>query len=360
MKSDARSVFVVVSDWPCFRNSDPNSRPIPDYCARPASSGLAARSAISAQRTLDTALILLIIFVSVLLHEFGHCFGARQVGGDAHEILIWPLGGLAALDLPHRPRAHLIAVAAGPAVNILLCVVTGVILTFVYGLRPPFELTWYPFRTELSFGDRSATLLAQLSTWNGTPAGEVSLGVALLARAFWLNWILFLFNLLPGFPLDGGRMLQGALWPWYGFRQATIVAVYVGFATALVIVVAAVAINDLLTLCLAFFIFTTCRQQFIVLETGGDDSPFGYDFSQGYTSLEGDAPPPPRRRRPSFFQRWLQRRTQRRLQREVENREFEERRMDQLLEKVQREGLTSLSDEERRFLKRVSDRYKHR
>ena len=61
---------------------------------------------------------------------------------------------------------------------------------------------------------------------------------------------------------------------------------------------------------------------------------------------------------PNVFQRWLQRRAARKAQREVELREAEDRRMDELLEKVQRDGLQSLSEEERRFLTRVSARYR--
>jgi Zn-dependent protease len=300
--------------------------------------------------TLDMALLVLIVFLSVLLHELGHCYGARLVEGDAQEVLIWPLGGLAALELPHRARAHMIATAAGPAVNLGICVFVGLALTALYGIRPPFELSWSPIRGE--------TLPALLHAWDGTLATQPPILSVLLARIFWLNWLLFLINLLPGFPLDGGRMLQAALWPWYGFRQATAVAVYVGFVTSLVIIIAAVAFNDLLTCLLALFIFTTCRHQMIMLESGGEESLFGYDFSQGYTSLEGEALPP-RRRQPSFWQRWLQRRAFRRRQRDAERREAEERRMDQLLDKVQQHGLTSLTDEERRFLRRVSDRYRH-
>jgi hypothetical protein len=101
--------------------------------------------------------------------------------------------------------------------------------------------------------------------------------------------------------------------------------------------------------------------QWIMLEGGGDDSLLGYDFSQGYTSLERDQPVPRRRRRrPSFWQRWWQRRAARKLQRQQEQRQAEERRMDELLQKVQQKGLQSLSDEERRFLKRVSDKYRNR
>ena len=60
-----------------------------------------------------------LLFVSVLLHEFGHCFGARYVDGEAHEVLMWPLGGLAFVDIPNTARAHFITVICGPAVNLM-------------------------------------------------------------------------------------------------------------------------------------------------------------------------------------------------------------------------------------------------
>jgi hypothetical protein len=120
----------------------------------------------------------------------------------------------------------------------------------------------------------------------------------------------------------------------------------------------AIITQEVLAVFLAIFIYVSCKHQWIVLETGGEDSLFGYDFSQGYTSLERDQPPPPRR--PGWFRRWLQRRAAQKLQREQETREAEERRLDELLEKVQREGIGALTDEERRFMKRVSDRYRNR
>ena len=56
---------------------------------------------------IDVALISAMLFVSVLLHEFGHCFGARSVGGNAEQILMWPLGGLASCEVPHTARCAL-------------------------------------------------------------------------------------------------------------------------------------------------------------------------------------------------------------------------------------------------------------
>jgi Zn-dependent protease len=63
-----------------------------------------------------------LLFGLVLLHEFGHCFGGRAVNGDATEILIWPLGGLAFVDVPHNWRGPtVLTAAAGPAVNAAIC-----------------------------------------------------------------------------------------------------------------------------------------------------------------------------------------------------------------------------------------------
>jgi hypothetical protein len=181
-----------------------------------------------------------------------------------------------------------------------------------------------------------------------------------LARLFWLNWVLFLLNVaLICFPMDGGRMLQSALWPNLGYRQATLVVIYAGFVMTIVVGLLSIVYNEILVFCLAAFIYISCRTQLFVLETGGEEGLFGYDFSQGYTSLERDQPHVTTRRA-SWWKRWRDRRAARKLQRELETREADERRLDELLEKVQRQGMTALTDEERRFMKRVSDRYRNR
>jgi Zn-dependent protease len=378
---------------------------------------------------IDTAIVMGLLFVSVLLHEFGHCFGARMVEGDAHEILMWPLGGLAAIEVPHTPQANFIAAAAGPAVNLLLCLVAGMFL-LAQGFVPPLNpLSWsdayaphlykwgegegihygtdtFPGVRYWVWEDKNtldkvdpATAAKDRDRYKEVPVPEsqvrptqidkgggktekgppfywgssnvqlrpeanavLKTGEVLAGRIFWINWFLLLLNLLPGFPLDGGRMFQAILWWRSDYRQATLAAVVAGFIVMVIIGLYGVVINDVMPLLLAFFIYFTCKQQWFVLETGGDEPTFGYDFSQGYTSLERDQPAasPPRRKRPNFIQRWLQRRAQRKAQRQQETREAEERRMDELLEKVQQHGLQALTDEERRFLTRVSARYRNR
>ena len=304
---------------------------------------------------IDGVVITALFFVSVLLHEFGHCFAARWVDGDATEILMWPLGGLASVDLPHQPRAHFITAAAGPLVNLVLCVVFGLLLAFA--VQPGYQPLWNPL-TSILRGDAEGSIL--LRTWNGEGQWVNQPWPLCLARMFWVNWVLFLFNaLFFCFPMDFGRMLQALLWPSFGNRQATLVVIYLGFVYTVVVGLVSIVYEEILVFCLAIFIYISCRTQLFILETGGDDGLFGYDFSQGYTSLERDQPQITTKTT-SWWKRWRDNRAARKLQREMKMREDDERRLDELLDKVQKLGMNALTDEERRFMKRVSDRYRNR
>ena len=307
----------------------------------------------------DTLVVLALLFFVVLLHELGHCFGARLMDGDAREILLWPLGGLARCDVPNTPRANFVTSAAGPAATLLLCLVSGLVLAAAYlrpSLDPTFNQLW---RTELySWANND---WYGCSRYTGDLRHSLEIWQVLLARFFWINWVLFLINVcIIGFPLDGGQMVQALLWPRLGYKQAMLTVVFLGFLFMFLIGVYALVEKDPLIFCLALFIYFSCKQQWIILETGGDESLFGYDFSQGYTSLERDQPRPTRRPRPNMLQRWLQRRAAKKLQRQQEQQEADERRMDELLDKIAREGIQALTDEENRFLKRVADKYRHR
>jgi stage IV sporulation protein FB len=307
---------------------------------------------------IDATVVAGLAFLSILFHELAHCFVGRSVGGEANEVLLWPLGGLAFVDLPHQPRAHFLTAAAGPASNVLLAAIALLALQFVPGGR--LTPSWDPFAYYL----RESDGLVHLFTWGGAEVEVLPFSaVALLDWFFRVNYILFLFNIvLVGFPMDSGRMLQSAVWPIWGYRQATLIAIIAGFVTVFFVALYGVVQDSVLALSLAVFIFFACHKQWFILETGGEDSLLGYDFSQGYTSLERDLPPsaPPRPRRAGFWQRWKQKRIKERLERQEAERVLDERRMDELLEKVQREGITALTDEERRFMKRVSDRYRNR
>src|SRR6266849_3132095 len=129
-------------------------------------------------------MLMALLFVIVLLHEFGHCFGARAVDGDAQEVLMWPLGGLAFVEVPHTPRANFIATAAGPAVNLVLCLFVGLLFLVVteFACWPPLN----PLPTGAPFRISDLGEIA-LYSWAGDKTLTANLVVILLARFFWIN-----------------------------------------------------------------------------------------------------------------------------------------------------------------------------
>lgn len=315
--------------------------------------------ALPAGTWIDMAMVLGLLFFTVVLHELGHCIAADRVGGDADEIFLWPLGGLTPCDVPHNPRAHFLTAAGGPLVNLLVCL--GCALALAFLLDASYRPTWNPLWKPLRNGEGQLFLVR----WDGVevPIPVDHLVHVALARLFWVSWIMFLLNIvLIGFPWDGGRLLQSALWPYVGYRQATLYAIYAGFICMFVLVAVTFVFREIMILVLVFFTYTACKQEWITLESGGEESLFGYDFSQGYTSLERDEPVPrkPRRKKVNFFQRWLQRRAADKLRRQQEKAEAEARRVDELLEKIQRRGKDSLTEEENRFLRRYADRMKNK
>ncbi len=281
-----------------------------------------------------------LLFAIVLMHEFGHCFGARYVGGTAEEILLWPLGGLAQTSPPHKPRAHLITVLAGPAVNVAFLLIFGTALAVWKGSLLALPLN--PFKPFLPLSTQYLYDYGSLHYW--------------LNDFITINWMLLLFNLLPVFPFDGGRVLQCILWFRKGYGPATMTASGVGMVGAIAIGTIGLLTAASILMFIAIFGYVTCWQQRQMLKAGAFEAQneFGYDFSQGYTSLNKDWENPQQAPRPSFFQRWRNKRAIARAERE-RNR-IEERRVevDRILEKVHKDGLQSLTTKERRLLQEES------
>jgi Zn-dependent protease len=143
-----------------------------------------------------TVLEYLAIFAIVLLHEFGHALACRQVGGTANQIMLWPLGGIAYVDPPQRPGATLWSIAAGPLVNVALLPILG-------GLF----------------------FLGGAAGWQDSmPDAYV-----FVLRVLWIDIVLLAFNLLPIYPLDGGKILWALMWFFLGRARSLFVATILGF-----------------------------------------------------------------------------------------------------------------------------------
>lgn len=139
------------------------------------------------------------LFGTVLLHEFGHCFACRAVKGTADQIVLWPLGGLAFCAAPHRPWPQIITTAGGPLVNAILAPACWALLNYalphLVGVVKPEVFIW-------------ANIV--------------------LALGFQINLILLVFNLIPCYPMDGGRLLQGILWLTTNYRLSLEITGIVG------------------------------------------------------------------------------------------------------------------------------------
>ncbi len=178
----------------------------------------------TAQAALRGVLLVVAVFGCVVLHELGHALTARRFGVATRDITLLPIGGVARLrGMPRDPRAEMLIAVAGPAVNLLIAASLWIVL------QP--------------FGG-AGTLAAVF-------AGEAPF----LATLLWLNLILALFNMIPAFPMDGGRVLRAALTLRLGLMAATRVAARIGQALAAGFMVLGALYNPILMLAGVFVWF---------------------------------------------------------------------------------------------------------
>ncbi|MDX1388001.1 MAG: site-2 protease family protein [Acidobacteriota bacterium] len=166
---------------------------------------------------LFTTTLVVAVFGSVLLHEFGHALTARHYGIGTRDVTLLPIGGLARLDrLPTNPRHELWIALAGPAVNVAI-------------------------------------------------AGVLAIWIALFGGAFFaqlmmINLALAAFNLLPAFPMDGGRVLRALLAQRMGRVPATDIAATIGKGLAIVFGIVGLFFNPMLVF-IAIFVWFGAQQE---------------------------------------------------------------------------------------------------
>ncbi len=177
---------------------------------------------------LVTSGVILALFFCVLLHEYGHSLVAQRLGIEIQDITLLPIGGLARMkSMPERPMDEVKIAIAGPLVNVVLA--------------PVF------FGVALLLG--------------GSLSGSVNLisGVDSLGQFFaylaLINVVLAVFNLIPAFPMDGGRVLRGLLAARFGPIRATDIAAAVGQAAAVGFFLVGLLVNPLLALVAVFIFF---------------------------------------------------------------------------------------------------------
>lgn len=174
------------------------------------------------------------LFLCVLLHEYGHALMARRYGIATKDITLLPIGGVARLErMPDQPSQELWVALAGPAVNVIIAAALGAWLTVTNAWEP----------------------ISSLSTTKG----------GFLERLFAVNIFLVAFNLLPAFPMDGGRVLRSLLAMRLEYASATRIAARIGQGMAVMFGFAGLFSNPMLLL-IALFVWIGAGQEATAVE----------------------------------------------------------------------------------------------
>ena len=202
------------------------------------------RSGATASAIAGTLVLMLAVFGLIVIHETAHALTARRFGITTHDITLLPIGGIAHLDhMPREPKQELLIAVAGPAVNVVFAIVLLGILALTGGL-------------------------SELRVLSATNSTEITTS-RILAELFGINLSLTVFNLLPAFPLDGGRVMRALLAiKRKDYVSATLAAAKVGRAFALVFgVVGLFVLDNPMLVVIALFVWLSAASEASAAQT---------------------------------------------------------------------------------------------
>jgi stage IV sporulation protein FB len=183
------------------------------------------------QAALMTTAFILLLFLCVLLHEFGHALAAARYGIKTPDIMLLPIGGVARLQrMPDHPGQELVVAIAGPLVNVVIAA----------GLYLGGLARWGGWQNVADLDNPAADLLGNLMR---------------------INVALVLFNLIPAFPMDGGRVLRALLAMRMNYARATRVAATVGQVLAFGFALWGIAVGNILLVLVAVFVYFGAGQE---------------------------------------------------------------------------------------------------
>jgi Zn-dependent protease len=297
---------------------------------------------------------LVILLASVTLHELGHLFVVRRCHCRIHLVELLPWGGWSRFDSPRHSPSRLMIHLAGPLVNLGICAIAAFLLM-----------------QKDNFDGRDLKMLLNPIRPLGLFSDDFVMCVIKLT--FWINWSLLLINLIPVFPFDGGNILRSAV-PLIGKNtsphQAYLICLVFAQLTALSLFFFAWVLRDsnpnelvptwFVLVMLGIIVFFSSKRQAVLdgqhLEQADlarvTAHAFHYEDS-GYFDLEEQADE-------TSISDWLQQHKLVREQIEYETEEEEDRRVDEILQKLHETGMNSISEPEKELLHRVSHRYRHR
>ncbi len=193
-----------------------------------------ARWGVTIEPMFWSVLFILAVFACVTLHELGHALTAARFGIKAKNIVLLPIGGIASIEkFPDNPKQELMITAAGPMVNIIIAIAL-----------------WLIFSPETSF-------------WSVPQDTSITHGHDLLYNLRIVNVWLAIFNLIPAFPMDGGRILRALLGFKLNYIQATSIAAKIGKVIAVIFIgLGIIIVNPFLPLIGLFIIFSASTEEY--------------------------------------------------------------------------------------------------
>lgn len=189
-------------------------------------------SSRSVEAALYAAVTVLLIFVCVLGHELTHSFCAKGIGIHVPDITFYPMGGVASLcRIPEKPAEEALIAFVGPMFNFLLA-----------------GLLYYPL---VGWMGRDALFTPNLRSWEGV-----------LSNVFWANPVLAAFNLLPAYPMDGGRILRAFLtWVTRSHAKSTRISAFLGMIFAIGFILLGLRSRTWMLVLVGIYVFGTASRE---------------------------------------------------------------------------------------------------
>jgi Zn-dependent protease/CBS domain-containing protein len=222
------------------------------------------------------ALLVLAVFVCIVLHEFGHALTARAYGIRTRDITLLPIGGVARLErMPERPLHEFLVAVAGPAVTLAIA---GLLLAAL-------AVFWPATANVLWAGSAPARITLFENPELNNPGG-------FLTALFLTNVVILFFNLIPAFPMDGGRVLRAILATRLDYVRATQIAAAVGQIIAVLFAVIGINSHSLVLPLVALFVFLAAGQESSMaqMRTAFAGVPVSRAMIRDFKTLRADEP----------------------------------------------------------------------
>jgi Zn-dependent protease len=200
------------------------------------------------------------MFVCVVLHEYGHALMARRFGVGTHDIVLTPIGGIARLEgMTKTPMQEFLVAVAGPAVNVVIA------LILLVPVAKMFEIDVSGLLFEIKEGFKYAFFKSSENIENTDVESQESWPYFWFSLLF-VNCSLVLFNMIPAFPMDGGRVFRALMAMKWGQLRSTRIAAFVGQLFALLFVIGGFMSGSFMLSLIGLFVFNTARGEFRMVE----------------------------------------------------------------------------------------------